>query len=122
MDELQRSLHGFTPKILMDIINPMLRKNMIELLKRADGILLYRAVTKSESKKLSSLAADEKIVYQCIKAANVDGIWIKVLKGKTDLHQAVLNKCIKTLEQKQLIKPFKSIKVCHMRTPDPSDH
>ena len=39
------------------------------------------------------------------------GIWTKHLKGKTDLHQTVIDRCIKTLTQKQLIKAVKSVKV-----------
>ena len=39
------------------------------------------------------------------------GIWTKHLKGKTDLHQTVIDRCIKTLIQKQLIKTVKSVKV-----------
>lgn len=41
----------------------------------------------------------------------MSGIWIKDLKFKTNLHQNVLNKSLKTLESKKLIKSVKSIKV-----------
>lgn len=46
------------------------------------------------------------------------GIWTKHLKGKTDLHQTVIDRCIKTLTQKQLIKAVKSVKVL-MDLPSP---
>lgn len=39
------------------------------------------------------------------------GIWTKHLKGKTELHQTVINRCLKSLEQKGLIKAVKSVKV-----------
>jgi len=38
------------------------------------------------------------------------GIWTKHLKTKTELHQTVLNRCLKSLEQKGYIKPIKSVK------------
>ena len=45
------------------------------------------------------------------------GIWTKHLKAKTELHQTVIDRCIKSLMQKQLIKAVKSVKVCdrHLR-------
>lgn len=39
------------------------------------------------------------------------GIWTKHLKAKTELHQTVIDRCIKSLMQKQLIKAVKSVKV-----------
>lgn len=39
------------------------------------------------------------------------GIWTKHLKAKTELHQTVIDRCLKSLTQKQLIKAVKSVKV-----------
>jgi DNA-directed RNA polymerase III subunit RPC6 len=39
------------------------------------------------------------------------GIWTKHLKAKTELHQTVITRCLKSLESKQLIKAIKSVKV-----------
>lgn len=39
------------------------------------------------------------------------GIWTRSLKQKTNLHQNVISRAIKTLEQKKLIKSVKSVKV-----------
>jgi len=38
------------------------------------------------------------------------GIWTKHLKAKTELHQTVITRCLKSLESKQLIKVVKSVK------------
>ncbi|OBZ66783.1 DNA-directed RNA polymerase III subunit RPC6 [Grifola frondosa] len=38
------------------------------------------------------------------------GIWTKHLKAKTELHQTVIDRCLKSLTQKQLIKAVKSVK------------
>lgn len=45
------------------------------------------------------------------KLSHRTGIWTKHLKGKTELHQTVIDRCLKTLMQKQLIKVVKSVKV-----------
>jgi DNA-directed RNA polymerase III subunit RPC6 len=42
---------------------------------------------------------------------DISGIWTKHLKAKTELHQTVIDRCLKTLMQKQLIKVVKSVKV-----------
>lgn len=39
------------------------------------------------------------------------GIWTKHLKAKTELHQTVITRCIKSLEQKGLIKAVDSVEV-----------
>ena len=43
--------------------------------------------------------------------AAVAGIWTKHLKAKTELHQTVIDRCLKSLVQKQLIKAVKSVQV-----------
>ena len=45
------------------------------------------------------------------------GIWTKHLKAKTELHQTVIDRCLKSLSQKQLIKSVKSVKVRNSPTP-----
>jgi len=37
------------------------------------------------------------------------GIWTKHLKAKTSLHQTVIDRCLKTLTQKRLIKRVQSV-------------
>lgn len=58
----------------------------------------------------SGLEGDEKIVYQCIKAADNKGIWTKDLKLRTNLHQTVITKVLKSLESRKIIKAVKSVK------------
>lgn len=47
----------------------------------------------------------------CIKGADNRGIWTKDLKTRTNLHQTVLNKILKSLEtSKKLIKSVRNVK------------
>lgn len=39
------------------------------------------------------------------------GIWTKHLKAKTNLHQTIIDRCLKTLTQKRLIKRVPSVQV-----------
>jgi hypothetical protein len=45
----------------------------------------------------------------CVRSTQ--GIWTKHLKAKTELHQTVIDRCLKSLVQKQLIKAVKNVKV-----------
>lgn len=40
------------------------------------------------------------------------GIWTKHLKAKTELHQTVIDRCLKSLVHKQLVKSIKAVRVC----------
>lgn len=44
------------------------------------------------------------------------GIWTKHLKAKTELHQTVIDRCLKSLVQKQLVKSIKAVRVCLIRS------
>ncbi|KAI9140000.1 RNA polymerase Rpc34, partial [Paraphysoderma sedebokerense] len=61
-------------------------------------------------RRVKSLDQDEKLVYDHIKASGNEGLWIKTLKAKTNLHQGVVQKCVKSLEQRGHIKSIKSVK------------
>lgn len=42
------------------------------------------------------------------------GIWTKHLKTKTNLHQTIIDRCLKTLAQKRLVKRVPSVQVYHV--------
>lgn len=50
------------------------------------------------------------MVYQQIENSGTNGIWIKNIKQRTNIHQTAVTKCMKALEGKKLVKPVKSIK------------
>lgn len=90
-------------------INELSAKGMLELAKKGDQ-LVCKAVSLDALETVGSLEGDEKIVYQCIKAADNKGIWTKDLKMRTNLHQTVITKVLKSLESRKIIKAVKSVK------------
>lgn len=50
------------------------------------------------------------MVYSSIESSGTAGLWTKTIKAKTGGHAKVLERVYKTLEQKGLIKPMKSVK------------
>lgn len=56
------------------------------------------------------LFGEEQVVYNTIRASGNEGIWTKHLKSKTNLHEAVIKRSLRALEQKALVKAIKSVK------------
>jgi DNA-directed RNA polymerase III subunit RPC6 len=56
------------------------------------------------------MAHDERILYQLIESSTTSGMWTKTLKLKSNLHQSVVTRCLKSLEGKSLIKEIRSVK------------
>lgn len=66
--------------------------------------------------RYKSLNAEEALVYSYVESAGREGTWIRLLRARTNLHMTVMNRCLKTLETKNYIKPIKSIKFPGRRT------
>ncbi|KAJ3741386.1 RNA polymerase Rpc34 [Lentinula detonsa] len=92
-----------------DALNYLLAVGLLKPLKNSKGALIFRAVTRSEHTTNVGLSEEEKVVLGYIRGAQNEGIWVKHLKAKTNFHQTVLDRCIKTLEQKKLIKKVPSV-------------
>jgi len=90
-------------------LNYLLRVGLLKPLRSNNGTLSFRAVSKSEHVATVGLTEEEKVVLGYIRAAQNEGIWVKHLKAKSNFHQTVLDRSIKTLEQKKLIKKVPSV-------------
>ncbi|KAF5393900.1 hypothetical protein D9757_000215 [Collybiopsis confluens] len=95
--------------LLLGTTHLNLNLGLLKPLKNSKGALSFRAVTKSEHSTNIGLTEEEKVVLGHIRAAQNEGIWVKHLKAKTNFHQAVLDRSMKTLEQKKLIKRTQSV-------------
>lgn len=90
-------------------INGLLKKSLFHAQKGPGGIQ-YVAISKGEASVMSNMDANELIIYNHIKDAKNEGIWTKLIKARTNLHQTVMTRCLRLLEQKQLVKAVKSVK------------
>ena len=95
------------PKARAMVINKLLMAEKIDLFNGKDG-LLYR---KREPSRAGSIAGDqeEKVVFKIIEGAGNIGVWIRDIRAKSNLGQTQLNKVLKSLETKNLIKSVKSV-------------
>ncbi|KAI0705529.1 RNA polymerase Rpc34 subunit-domain-containing protein [Earliella scabrosa] len=91
-------------------LNFLLGTGLLKAMKDTKGVLSFRAVMKKELEVKKDMSGEEAMILSYIQAAKNEGIWTKHLKAKTELHQTVIDRCLKSLVQKQLIKSVKSVK------------
>ena len=91
-------------------INRLLTMGKIEVLKGKSG-LIYRVKNAASS---SGVIKDidnnqERLVYQIIESAGNKGIWTREIRYKCNLMMTEVNKILKNLESKKIIKAVKSV-------------
>ena len=104
---LQNQLPHVDPKLRAKSINTLLNTGKIDLLKNSKG-LIYKAKTDSGSTNIKG-DQEEKIVYGIIEESGNKGSWIRDIRFKSNLVPTQLNKVLKALENKKLIKAVKSV-------------
>ncbi|KAI8806598.1 RNA polymerase Rpc34 [Cladochytrium replicatum] len=92
------------------MFNRLAEKKMLDFVTFSDGSLGFRGRQAEEVTRIRGLDASETMIYQHIKNAGNKGLWSRDIKNRCGLHTQVVNKAIKTLETKNLIKSVKSIK------------
>ncbi|KAF9449903.1 hypothetical protein P691DRAFT_790160 [Macrolepiota fuliginosa MF-IS2] len=90
-------------------LNFLLGVGLLKTLVDSNRRVSFRAVTKGELVATKDLNGEENLVFSHIKAAGNEGIWTKHLKTKTNLHQTIIDRCLKTLTQKRLVKRVPSV-------------
>ncbi|KAF5322896.1 hypothetical protein D9619_000960 [Psilocybe cf. subviscida] len=92
------------PTARQNALNFLLGVGLLKGLTGSSGQVSFRAVSKEEIVATKGLTDEENLVLGHIKSSGNEGIWTKHLKAKTSLHQTVIDRCLKTLTQKRLIK------------------
>lgn len=106
-DDIQKNLSVYTPQQRLTVINDLIIKNRIELLKKGNN-LIYRL--KEPSKHASTdMDNDEQVIYNIIEAAGNTGIWVKDIRVKSNLAMQPLTKILNNMEKRKLIKAVKSV-------------
>jgi len=89
-------------------INKLLKGGHIELL-TSGNTLLYRFKDSQAATKTRGFDVEEKLIYQIIEVADNKGIWIRDIRNKCSLPMVQVNKVLKSLEGKKLIKAVNSV-------------
>lgn len=109
-DMLSKSIEGVALNDLASALNGLLTRGRIRIFQAANSSdPVYKLVAEEEAEKLKGLTPECTLVYRIIEGTQRDGAWSKSLKMQSKLQTAALQKVLKALEQKQLIKAFKSV-------------
>ncbi|CAX41258.1 DNA-directed RNA polymerase III subunit, putative [Candida dubliniensis CD36] len=108
-DELQTLFDIKKGSELMEYLQELVNGKYVKISKMGDQ-LKFQTVAEEEAKKVSSMSDDEAMIYSYIEASGREGIWTKTIKAKTNLHQHIVQKCLKNLENNRYIKSIKSVK------------
>ncbi|XP_020338060.1 DNA-directed RNA polymerase III subunit RPC6 [Oncorhynchus nerka] len=116
----QQFPHGITDQVIQNdmphleaqqramAINRLLSLGQLDLLRNSSG-LLYRMKDAQTASKMKGSDNQEKLVYQVIEDAGNKGIWSRDIRYKSNLPLTEINKILKNLESKKLIKAVKSV-------------
>lgn len=103
--ELQKEFEDTPLQEIASGLNALAKQGLVDIFKTQTDIIYKR---NTEQHRFSG--PEEKIVYLLIKEAGSEGIWIRDIKTRSGLHQNLLTKILKGLEQRVLVKPVKSVK------------
>ncbi len=105
---VQQGLPGIPPRQRVTAINRLLSTGQIELLK-SGSTLLYRFRDSQAAGKTKGFESEEKLIYQIIENSGNKGIWTRDIRYKCNLQMTQVNKILKNLESKKLIKAVSSV-------------
>ena len=110
---LQHGMPQVSAQQRLAALNRLLSLGKLDLLKSAQLGIVYRLkdnldpATALFTNNTSDM--DEKLVYTVIKESGNKGIWIRDISIKTNVKSTALNKTLKNLETKKLIKSVASV-------------
>ncbi|WEW58992.1 34-kDa subunit of RNA polymerase III (C) [Emydomyces testavorans] len=96
--------------LLMKCTQSLVDQSLFRMLHAKDDRLAWKVVEQSDAEKLQNLNAEERLVYNVIHSTGAQGVWTKTIKARTNLHQTIMNRCLKSLEAKAYIKSVRNVK------------
>lgn len=110
IENMQTQMPHVSLNVFVSIINKlMMQKKVVMFNSKQEGKLIYRL---ADGHKLKGADVEESVVLDYIEATGNKGIWTRDLRNKSGLQQTTLNKVLKNLEGKKLIKAVSSVSVC----------
>ncbi|XP_075231582.1 RNA polymerase III subunit F [Lycorma delicatula] len=106
--DLQKEIPNLSAEERVTVINKLITQGCLDIF-NSGGTLVYKVKDTSKTEKLKGADNEEKVVYGIIEEAGNKGIWIRDIRFKSNLMPTQLNKILKLLEGKKMIKAVKSV-------------
>lgn len=108
-EDIKTSLVHIPAEVRLHAVNRLIQQEMLDILTKG-SVLFYRL--KDPSKKAAAsndMDSDERVIYNIIQEGGSSGIWMRDIRVKSNLVNPLLNKILKNLETRKLIKAVKSV-------------
>jgi DNA-directed RNA polymerase III subunit RPC6 len=106
---LVKSIEARDVDTLSNTLNDLIQQNRIIVLNSSDGDALFKYRSEREAAKFRDLNYEDNNIYEMIVATGNSGISNNELKQKTKYTTQILNKILKKLEKKCLVKSLKPV-------------
>jgi DNA-directed RNA polymerase III subunit RPC6 len=106
-DDIKSHLPTIELAIQCGAVNKLIQQEMLDVLKKGE-ILIYRLKSKKSSAP-TGMDDEERIIYNIIEEGGCTGVWVRDIRNKSNLIMTQLNKILKNLENRKLIKAIKSV-------------
>ena len=108
--DLETQMSSTPQPVVLAALNQLMASGALIPGKQASGALVFKLQSEEDAAKLNGLTAEDRLVLQEIEKAGASAISTKELRFRAGgLPQASLNKVLKKLESRSLVKPVKSV-------------
>lgn len=108
LSELQKTTNQFDKHEIAIALNKLVSSNELELASKGKTHIV-RSVNKKDQKAVKGMTQEERHVYNVIRDAGNKGIWTRDIRYSCNLQMPALNKLLKSMETRRLVKSCKSV-------------
>ncbi|XP_071524620.1 DNA-directed RNA polymerase III subunit RPC6 isoform X1 [Panulirus ornatus] len=94
---------------IVTVINRLLANSRIDMLKKNEDELVFKLRDPGSLHRIKGAEPEEQVVYKIIEECGTQGIWAREIRAKSNLHLNTVEKVLRKLESKKLIKSFNSV-------------
>ncbi|KAK4289934.1 hypothetical protein Pmani_012264 [Petrolisthes manimaculis] len=106
---IQNDMPQLKLDIIVQIINKLLATSRVDMLKKDNDILVFKLRDPGTIHRIKGAEPEEQVVYKIIEECTTSGIWAREIRAKSNLHLNTVEKVLRKLESKKLIKSFNSV-------------
>jgi DNA-directed RNA polymerase III subunit RPC6 len=107
-DQLENHFGASKMASIAEVVNILLEQKRLNLFTHGSG-LVYKLVAEETAVKFEGLTQEQMLVYQICERAGSKGVWTRDIKNQSNIPQHTLNKTLKDLEGRSLIKYVRSV-------------
>ena len=107
---MKKEMAGFEPKVRASAVNNLLSEDKIELLKKGNQLMYREKRVQIGVDDGGCIDDEEKMVYSIVADAGSLGIWIRDIRKKSNIAINSLNKVLKNMESRKIIKIVENVK------------